>query len=87
MPDRPASCPWWNYPTHKKNRELKVFDYKPIVYGYCSQKEDCGSCAGTTYKPNVLLQLGRPHTTVPCPYCRPDDYRRRVDVLKERLPK
>lgn len=87
MPDRPRSCPWWNYPTHKKNRELKVDDYRPIVYGYCAQNDDCGSCAGTTYKPNILLQLGRPFTTVPCPYCNPEDFRKRVEVLKARLPK
>jgi hypothetical protein len=80
-------CPWQNYPTHKRNRELQVDGYKPIVYGYCPQAEDCSSCAGTTYKPNIVKQLGRPFERVPCPHCRPEDYKRRVERLKEKLPK
>jgi hypothetical protein len=87
MPDRPRSCPWFNYPTHRKNRKLQVDGYRPIVYGYCPQTEDCGSCAGTTYKPNILLQQGREHEFVPCPYCLPEEYRRRVERLKDKLPK
>lgn len=86
MPDRHRSCPWFNYPTHNKNRMLLVDGHRPIVYGYCPQTEDCGSCAGTTYKPNIVRQLGREQESVPCPYCRPDEYRRRVERLKKKLP-
>lgn len=81
MPDRPLGCPWANYPTHRKNRELQVDGDRPIVYGYCPQTETCGSCAGTTFKPNILLQQGRGFSFVPCPYCRPADYRRRVERI------
>ena len=87
MPDRARSCPWWNYPTHQKNRDLQVDGYRPIVYGYCPQSADCASCAGTGFKPNLLLQMGRPFDFVPCPYCRPGDYTRRVERLKPKLPK
>lgn len=86
MPDRPRYCPWANHPTHNKNRKLQVDGYRPIVYGYCPQTDECGSCAGTTYKPNIVLQQGREHDTVPCPYCLPEEYRRRVERLKTKLP-
>jgi hypothetical protein len=82
MPERPRRCPWENYPTHKKNQQLQVNSDRPIVYGYCAQGEECGLCAGTTYKPNLLLQVGRPFDFLPCPYCQPQDYRRRAEKLK-----
>lgn len=87
MPERPSSCPWFNYATHSKNRQLQVDGTRPIVYGYCPQNDECGSCAGTGYKPNLLLQLGRPFDFVPCPYCLPDAYKKRVEKLKAKLPK
>lgn len=86
MPARPFSCPWANRPTHRKNRQLRVDAYRPIVYGYCPQDEDCGSCAGTGYKPNIELKLGRPFDYVPCPFCDPDGYKKRVERLKPKLP-
>lgn len=78
---RLTTCPWQNRPTHRRNLELQVDASVPISYGYCPVDEDCASCAGTGYKPNILLQLGRETQTVPCPYCRPDDYRRAVERI------
>jgi len=84
---RPASqCPWFNRPTHQQNKKLRVDEWRPIVYGYCPQNEECGSCAGTGYKPNIVITPGRPFDYVPCPYCLPDEYRRRVEKLKEKIP-
>jgi hypothetical protein len=85
--DRPPSCPWVTYPTHKKNRELQVNGERPIVYGYCPQTAECGACAGTLFKPNLVIEQGRSFTFVPCPYCDPEGYRRRVLRLKDKLPK
>ena len=56
------------------------------MYGYCPQAEDCASCAGSGFKPNLELKLGRPFDYVPCPYCDPDGYKRRVERLKPSLP-
>lgn len=81
MPDRALSCPWQNFPSHRKNRELQVNGDVPLVVGYCPEEERCASCAGTGYKPNLLLQPGRPFTFVECPYCQPEAYRRRVGRL------
>ena len=86
MTDRPRSCPWENRPTHRRNRDIQVDGYRPIVYGYCPQTDDCASCAGTTFKPNIEIWKGRDYDFVPCPYCRPEDYRRRVERLKKKLP-
>ncbi len=83
---RPRTCPWVNYPTHRKNRELQVNGERPIVYGYCPQEPDCGSCAGTLYKPNLIIEQGRSFTFVECPFCQPEAYRRRVERLKPALP-
>lgn len=82
MPERPHRCPWENYPTHSKNREVQVSADRPIVYGYCSQNAECAECAGTTFKPNLVLQVGRAFEFLPCPFCSPDPYRRRVEKLK-----
>ena len=87
MPERPRSCPFENRATHRKNRQIRVNGYRPIVYGYCAQAEDCGFCAGTGFKPNLEIQLGREYDYVPCPYCTPDVYKRRVERLKDKLPK
>ncbi|MBN2360727.1 MAG: hypothetical protein JXR83_14835 [Deltaproteobacteria bacterium] len=77
-----TSCPWVTRPTHSRNGEIMVDQAVPLTYGYCSQDIDCAYCAGTGYKPNILLQLGRPFTTVPCPYCFPDKYRKAVSRLR-----
>lgn len=82
---RPRTCPWQNYPTHKRNRQLQVNGAQPIVYGYCPQEKECASCAGTLYKPNLLVEQGRDFQFVECPFCQPDQYRRRVDRLKPTL--
>ena len=58
MRARPRTCPWQNYATHKRNRHLQVNGAQPIVYGYCGQETDCASCAGTLYKPNLLIEQG-----------------------------
>jgi len=76
------SCPWVTRPTHSRNGELMVDQAVPLTYGYCAQDSDCAYCAGTGHKPNILLQLGRPFTTVPCPYCTPDKYRKLVAKLR-----
>lgn len=78
MPERPLQCPWANYPSHARNRQLQVDGTRPLVSGYCASHETCGSCAGTTFKPNILLQQGRGFEFVPCPYCSPAEFRRRV---------
>lgn len=59
---------------------------RPLVYGYCAQEKDCGSCAGTLYKPNLRIEQGRSFLFVECPFCRPDDFRKRVVRLKDLLP-
>lgn len=87
MRARPRACPWQNHPTHKRNRELQVNGERPIVYGYCGQEADCASCAGTLYKPNLLIEQGRSFTFVECPFCQQEAYRRRVARLKDKLPK
>ena len=76
-------CPWQNYPTHRRNKQVQVHGDLPLSYGYCAQELDCPSCAGTLYKPNILLEQGRGFLFVECPCCDPVGYRRRVD----RLPK
>lgn len=83
----PRTCPWQNYPTHRRNRELQVNGERPIAYGYCGQDATCGSCAGTLYKPNLVIEQGRSFEFVECPYCQPEAYRKRVERLKARLPK
>jgi hypothetical protein len=83
---RPRECPWANYPTHKRNRELQVNGERPLVYGYCAQERECGSCAGTLYKPNLVVEQGRSFLFVECPYCSPAAYRRRVERWKDKLP-
>jgi hypothetical protein len=87
MPNRPLSCPFFDRAPHRKNRTLMVDKWRPIVYGYCGQGPDCGACAGTGYKPNLEVRLGREFDFVPCPYCRADDYKKAVARLKENLPK
>jgi hypothetical protein len=82
MPERPSRCPWENYPTHQKNRELQVNADRPIVYGYCAQDASCALCAGTQFKPNLVIQLGRNFEFVPCPYCTPEAYQKRAARLK-----
>ena len=83
---KPFRCPWENYPTHKRNRELQVNGERPIVYGYCPQELECASCAGTLYKPNLVIEQGRSFTFVECPFCNADGYRKRVKRLKDLLP-
>jgi hypothetical protein len=78
---RLLTCPWQNRPTHARNRRLQVDEAVPITYGYCAMDPDCASCAGTGYKPNILLQLGRGTRTLPCPYCEPERYRAEALVL------
>lgn len=84
--ERPRQCPWANYPTHSKNRELQVNGFRPIVYGYCPQDPHCASCAGTQYKPNLVIEQGRSFTFVPCPYCSADAYKKKVERLRKKLP-
>ena len=86
MRARPRTCPWANYPTHKRNRELQVNGERPIVYGYCAQELECASCAGTLYKPNLVVEQGRSFAYVECPFCTPDLYRKRVKRMREELP-
>ena len=81
------ACPWQHYPTHKKNKQLQCHGDLPLSYGYCSQDLGCPSCAGTLYKPNILLEQGRPFVFVECPHCDPEGYRKRVERLKDKLPK
>ena len=81
------ACPWQNYPTHRRNHQIQVHGDLPLTYGYCPQELECASCAGTLYKPNVLLEQGRPFVFVECPCCEPAAYRKRVDRLKALLPK
>ena len=59
---------------------------RPIVYGYCSQDKECASCAGTLYKPNLVVEQGRDFKFVECPFCNADGYRKRVERLKPSLP-
>ena len=80
-------CPWQNYPTHRRNKQVQVHGDLPLSYGYCAQELDCPSCAGTLYKPNILLEQGRGFLFVECPCCDPVGYRRRVERLRDRLPK
>ena len=83
---KPHACPWVNHPTHNRNRELQVNGERPLVYGYCAQDKDCGSCAGTLYKPNLVVEQGRSFLFVECPFCSPEAYRKRVERLKDKLP-
>lgn len=83
---RPRACPWANHPTHSKNKQLQVNGERPVVYGYCGQDTECASCAGTLFKPNLLIQQGRTFEFVECPYCTPDLYRKRVVRLKPSMP-
>lgn len=84
--ERPRACPWVNYPTHAKNRELQVNGERPVVYGYCPQEPTCASCAGTYYKPNLLIEQGRSFQFVPCPYCSPEAYKKKVVKLRAKMP-
>jgi len=81
---RLATCPWQTRPTHRRNRELMVDVAVPITYGYCALNDDCAHCAGTGYKPNILIQQGRGFETVPCPYCEPARYRKVVERILKR---
>jgi hypothetical protein len=83
---RPRACPWANYPTHSRNRELQVSGERPLVYGYCPQEVGCASCAGTLYQPNLRIEQGRSFIFVECPFCRAEEYRKRVARLKPKLP-
>lgn len=83
---RPRACPWVNHPTHNRNRELQVNGERPLVYGYCAQEKECGSCAGTLYKPNLTIEQGRSFLFVECPFCSPEAYRKRVERWKDKLP-
>jgi hypothetical protein len=83
---RPRACPWANHPTHSKNKQLQVNGERPVVYGYCGQDTECASCAGTLFKPNLLIQQGRSFEFVECPYCTPELYRKRVTRLKPSMP-
>lgn len=80
-------CPWQHQPTHRKNKQLQCHGDVPLSYGYCSQDVGCPSCAGTLYKPNILLEQGRGFVFVECPCCDPEGYRKRVERLKDKLPK
>ncbi len=86
MRARPRSCPWANYPTHNRNRQIQVNGERPLVYGYCAQDKDCGHCAGTLYKPNLTIEQGRAFLFVECPFCTADLYRKRVVRFKDKLP-
>lgn len=83
---RLLACPWATRPTHSRNGRILVDKWKPIVYGYCPQEPDCASCAGTHYKPNILLNVGRAQDSLPCPYCDPERYRKEVDRIKKASP-
>lgn len=83
---RPRACPWANHPTHNKNKQLQVNGERPVVYGYCGQEAECASCAGTLFKPNLLIQQGRSFEFVECPFCSPELFRKRVAKLKDKLP-
>ena len=80
-------CPWQNRPTHNRNKQLQVHGDLPLSFGYCSQDMGCPSCAGTLYKPNIALEQGRGFLFVECPCCDPGGYRKRVERLKDKLPK
>jgi hypothetical protein len=82
-----GQCPWQNYPTHKRNKQLQCNGDLPLTYGYCSQDLGCPSCAGTLYKPNLLLEQGRPFLFIECPHCDPAAFRRRVEKWKDKLPR
>jgi len=85
---RPSwQCPYQHKMSHRKNRELQVNGFRPICYGYCPQEDDCAFCAGTLYKPNLLVQQGWGFQWVPCPYCRPDEYQRKVKRLLKKVPR
>jgi hypothetical protein len=83
----PLRCPWRNYPTHNRNREIQVHGDVPLSYGFCAQSLDCSHCAGTLMQPNILLERGRPSVFVECPHCQPELFRKRVERLKSKLPK
>ena len=82
-----GQCPWQNYPTHKRNKQLQCNGDLPLTYGYCSQDLGCPSCAGTLYKPNIVLEQGRGFLFVECPHCDPVGFRKRVERLKDKLPR
>jgi uncharacterized Zn-finger protein len=73
-------------PSHDKNGRIMVDKWKPVAFGYCPQDPECASCAGTGYKPNILLNVGRPSDTVACPYCTPDKYRKEIERLRKASP-
>ncbi|MDP2340689.1 MAG: hypothetical protein Q8O67_07015 [Deltaproteobacteria bacterium] len=80
-------CPWQNYATHKRNKQIQCNGDLPLSYGYCSQDIGCPSCAGTLYKPNILIEQGRGFLFIECPCCDPVAFRKRVERLKDKLPK
>jgi hypothetical protein len=84
--NRPRYCPWVPRPTHEKNGRIMVDKWTPVVFGYCPQDDQCGSCAGTGFKPNILLNVGRPSDTVACPFCDPQRYRKEVEKLGKWKP-
>jgi len=81
---RLITCPWQTRPTHARNGQLMVDSAVPISYGYCAVNDECAHCAGTGYKPNILIQLGRESEFVPCPYCDPERYRKTVERILKR---
>lgn len=83
---RPRFCPWVTRPTHSRNGRIQVDKWIPVVAGYCPIEVDCGSCAGTGFKPNILLNVGRPSDTVPCPYCEPVSYKKEMQRLGKWQP-
>lgn len=85
MPERHLRCPWENVPTHRQNADIRVSEDMPFIQGRCPPGDDCALCAGTGYKPNTEIRRGRPFTYVPCPYHRPDEYRKRVARMLERM--
>ncbi len=83
---RPRYCPWVTRPSHGKNGRLVVDKWTPVVQGYCPVIGDCASCAGTGFKPNIVLNVGRPQDSVACPYCTPDRYKKELEKLGKWKP-
>jgi hypothetical protein len=83
---RPLLCPWTTRPSHGKNGRIIVDKWLPVAFGYCPQVEDCASCAGTGFKPNIVINVGRPTDTVACPFCFPERYRKEVEKLGKLQP-
>jgi len=73
-------------PTHDKNGRILVDKWIPVSPGYCPVEADCGSCAGTGFKPNILLHVGRPTDTLACPYCEPERYKKELQKLGKWTP-